>query len=80
MRLAAILTAALILAACGTPPSPKPWIKQGGNLAQDEAACKFEAEKGAVSSDPNAMLAAYEKAERRNKLMDLCMRAKGWTR
>ncbi len=68
------------MAACGTPPPPKPWIKQGGNLAQDEALCKFEAEKGAVSSDPNAMLAAYERAERRNKLMDLCMRANGWTR
>lgn len=73
-------TAAIILAACVTPPPPKPWIKQGGNLSQDEAACKFEAEKGAVSSDPNAMLAAFEKAERRNKLMDLCMRSKGWTR
>lgn len=78
-KLAAI-TAALFLAACGTPPAPKQWLKPGGNLAQDEAACKFEAEKGAVSSDPNAMLAAFEKAERRNKLMDLCMRAKGWTR
>lgn len=79
MRLAAILIA-VSMAACGTPQPLKPWLKPGGNLAQDDAACKFEAEKGAVSSDPNAMMAAYERAERRNKLMDLCMRAKGWTR
>ena len=79
MRLAAILIAVSV-AACGTPQPLKPWLKPGGNLAQDDAACKFAAENGAVSSDPNAMMAAYERAERRTKLMDLCMRAKGWTR
>lgn len=79
MRLAAILTMAALLAACAMPPA-KPWVKDGGNLAQDQAVCEFEAEKAAVSSDPNAVIAAYEKADRRRKMMDLCMRAKGWTR
>lgn len=79
MRLAAILTMAALLAACAMPPA-KPWVKDGGNLAQDQAVCEFEAEKGAVSSDPNAVIAAYEKADRRRKIMDLCMRSKSWTR
>ena len=79
MRLAAILTMAALLAACAMPPA-KPWVKDGGNLAQDQAVCEFEAEKGAVSSDPNGVIAAFEKADRRRKIMDLCMRSKGWTR
>lgn len=79
MRLAAILTIAALLSACAMPPA-KPWVKDGGNLAQDQAVCEFEAEKGAVSSDPNAVIAAYEKADRRRKIMDLCMRSNGWTR
>ena len=79
MRLAAILSMAALLAACAMPPA-KPWVKDGGTLAQDQAVCEVEAEKGAVSSDPNAMIAAYEKADRRRKIMDLCMRSKGWTR
>lgn len=70
---------AALLTACAAPP-PRPWVKDGGNLAQDQAVCEFEAEKAAVSSDPNAVIAAYEKADRRRKMMDLCMRAKGWTR
>lgn len=79
MRLAAILTIAALLSACAMPPA-KPWGKDGGNLAQDQAVCEFEAEKGAVSSDPNGVIAAFEKADRRRKIMDLCMRSKGWTR
>lgn len=79
MRLAAILSMAALLAACAMPPA-KPWVKDGGNLAQDQAVCEFEAENGAVSSDPNAVIAAYEKADRRRKIMDLCMSSKGWTR
>ena len=70
---------AALLTACAVPP-PRPWVKAGGNLAQDQAVCELEAEKGAVSSDPNAVIAAYEKADRRRKIMDLCMRSKGWTR
>lgn len=80
MRLAAILSMAALLAACAAPQSQRPWVKDGGNLAQDQAVCEFEAEKAAVSSDPNAMIAAYEKADRRRKIMDLCMSSKGWTR
>ena len=79
MRLAAILTMAALLAACAMPPA-KPWVKDGGNLAQDSATCEFEAEKAAVSNSLNSVIAAYETAERRHKIMDLCMRAKGWTR
>jgi hypothetical protein len=70
---------AALLTACAAPP-PKPWVKDGGNLAQDQAVCEFEAEKGAVSSDPNGVIAAFEKADRRRKIMDFCMRSKGWTR
>ena len=79
MRLAAILSMAALLAACAAPQSQRPWVKDGGNLAQDQAVCEFEAEKAAVSSDPNAMIAAYEKADRLRKIMDLCMSSKGWT-
>lgn len=70
---------AALLTACAAPPH-RPWVKDGGNLAQDQAVCEFEAEKGAVSSDPNGVIAAFEKADRRRKIMDLCMRSKGWTR
>ena len=81
MRLAAILSMAALVAACAAPHSQRPWVKDdGGNLAQDQAVCEFEAEKGAVSSDPNGVIAAFEKADRRRKIMDLCMRSKGWTR
>ena len=81
MRLAAILSMAALLAACAAPHSQRPWVKDdGGNLAQDQAVCEFEAEKGAVSSDPNGVIAAFEKADRRRKIMDICMRSKGWTR
>ena len=81
MRLAAILSMAALLAACAAPHSQRPLVKDdGGNLAQDQAVCEFEAENGAVSSDPNAVIAAFEKADRRRKIMDLCMRSKGWTR
>ena len=80
MRLAAILSMAALLAACAASHSQRPLVKDGGNLAQDQAVCEFEAEKGAVSSDPNGVIAAFEKADRRRKIMDLCMRSKGWTR
>lgn len=80
VRLAAILSMAALLAACAAPQPQRPWVKDGGNLAQDQAVCEFEAEKGAVSSDPNGVIAAFEKADRRRKIMDLCMRSKGWTR
>lgn len=79
MRIILALTLAATLAACGTPPPPKPWIKAGGDQ-NDIRVCTFEAEKGAVSSDLNAMVAAFERAERRQKLMKLCMESKGWTR
>lgn len=70
---------AALLTACAAPPH-RPWVKEGGNLAQDQAVCEFEAEKAAVSNSLNSVIAAYEVAERRRKIMDLCMRAKGWTK
>lgn len=77
MRHAATICA-ILLTACATPPPPQ-WVKTGGDQ-REVYACQMEAEKAAVSSDPNGMVAAFEKAEKRNKVMDLCMRSKGWTR
>lgn len=77
MRHLAIIAAAAI-AACTTTP-PLPWTKPGGDQ-REVYACQAEAEKAAVSSDPNALVAAFEKAEKRNRVMDLCMRSKGWAR
>ena len=67
----------MLLTACAAKPVQ--WAKSGGDQ-REKLQCELEAEKAAVSSDMNAMVAAYEKAERRNKVMDLCMRSKGWTR
>ncbi len=75
MRAAIIIAAATLLSACVTQPT---WVKAGGDLATDKAVCEFEAEKAAVSSSLNSAIAAYEQAERRRKVMDLCMRSKGW--
>jgi hypothetical protein len=73
-----ILPAAILLTACATTPPPQ-WVKPGGGDQREVYACQMEAEKAAVSSDMNAMVAAFEKAEKRAKVMDLCMRSKGWT-
>lgn len=74
---ATIILAAVLLSACATKPPPK-WVKPGGDQAE-QYACQMEAEKAAVSSDPNALMAAVEKAEKRDKVMTLCMKSKGWT-
>lgn len=76
MKAAASIAAVTLLAACAVPQQV--WVKQGGDLATDTAVCDFEGEKAAVSSDRNAVVAAYEKADRRRTVTDLCMRSKGW--
>ncbi len=74
---AMLIIAAIALPACATKPPPK-WVKAGGDQAE-QYACQMDAEKAAVSNDPNALMAAVEKADKRNKVMELCMKSKGWT-
>ena len=77
-RSALAVLVALAATGCATKPQPQ-WSKAGGDQ-REVYACKMEAEKAAVSSDPNPFGAAWEKAEKRDRVMDLCMRSKGWTR
>ena len=74
----AVALLAVLLSACASRP-PVQWVKAGGD-DREKLVCQLEAEKAAVSSDPNAFIAAFEKADRRQKIMYLCMRSKGWAR
>lgn len=79
MRTITTIIALAVLSGCSVTPPPKPqWRKAGGDQ-KEVLQCELEAEKAAVSSDPNALVAAFEKADKRKRIMDLCMRSKGWT-
>ena len=73
----AVALVAILLSACAVKPVQ--WAKYGGDQ-REKLECELEAEKAAVSSDLNALIAGVEKAQRRTKVMDLCMRSKGWSR
>ena len=75
MRVAIVVVSSMVFAGCAV--APPQWAKAGGDQ-REKLECEMEAEKAAVSSDRNAMVASFEKADRRNKVMSLCMRSKGW--
>lgn len=80
MRTITTIIALAVLSGCAVKPPPKPqWRKAGGDQ-KEVLQCELEAEKAATSSDSNPFIASYERATRRDKIMDLCMRSKGWSR
>lgn len=79
----AICLLVVMLAGCAAPQPPRPWKKEGGNLAQDRSVCEYEAAKAVVGmqTDSRSLLGqSIEEEIKKGEIYDLCLKSKGWTR
>lgn len=85
MKTVWLLMLAVVISGCVTP-KPTVWYKGGATqeeFAKDKAQCEYEVEssvRGPVTSGLQTEIGrAYDMAQQKRKLMDLCLKAKGYT-
>lgn len=80
----AFFLSALVLAGCAAPQPT--WVKQGvppADAAREGAECELQAEAATQQADPtlrSGLAASVDRRMRRNDLLALCMRNRGFAR